>query len=99
MLAIEPFGERRPDDDGHAGSHEHPADRVGDPVRAEVGAAYTHVRRKMMPSAVATTAAFALWPDGNDPKSGVTRMSSGRGRATITLMTRVTVALARAAAT
>ena len=31
----------------------------------------------MMPSVVAMSAALALWPDGNEPKSGVTRMSVG----------------------
>ena len=62
-------------------------------------ATQTQVRMKMMPSAVATSAALELCPDGNDPKSGFTRMSSGRSRPTSTLMSRVTAALAIAAVT
>ena len=35
-LPVEPERERRPQDDGDSDADEHPADRVGDPVRAEI---------------------------------------------------------------
>ena len=40
----------------------------------------------MIPSAVAKVAAFALCPLGNEPKSDVTSIASGRGRSTMFLI-------------